>query len=59
MLKRLFNFFLLSQGISSTDEEEPKDKWAEFREERESWEHERDIERAAPADADQGEPKPE
>ncbi|MEM1423358.1 MAG: hypothetical protein AAGH64_05070 [Planctomycetota bacterium] len=60
MLKRLLNFVLLSQGISSTDEGDTEDKWEKFREQRESWKHERDLERAAPAGDGQGEtPKPE
>ena len=60
MLRRLLNFFLLSQGISSTDEKDSDDKWARFREEREAWEHERDLERAAPpGDAPDQRAKPE
>ena len=49
MLKRLLNFILLSNGITPSDEGERVDKWSRFREEREAWELERDLERAAPA----------
>ena len=38
MLRKLIDFFLMSQGISSTAEDEEKDKWARFRAEREAWE---------------------
>jgi hypothetical protein len=54
MIKRLLNFILLSNGISTDDDPDTKrDKWAEFREERERWEHERNLERAAPRDSAQ------
>lgn len=52
MLKKLLNFLLLSNGITPDDHHERGDKWAEFREQREAWEHERKLERAAPPDAD-------
>ena len=48
MLKKLFNFFLLSNGISATDERVEADKWTAFREERKAWEHEQALQKSAP-----------
>ncbi|GAB4520472.1 MAG: hypothetical protein Tsb0013_24080 [Phycisphaerales bacterium] len=50
MLKKLLNFVLLSNGITPADEDEPADKWARFRAEREAWEHEQNLKRAAPSE---------
>jgi hypothetical protein len=51
MLRKLIDFFLMSQGISSTAEDEEKDKWARFRAEREEWER-RQQEEGDPAGTD-------
>lgn len=49
MIKKLLDFILLSNGITPANaEQEQEDKWAKIRAEREAWEHQRDLERAAP-----------
>lgn len=52
MIKKLFNFLLLSNGITPTDADEPVDKWSRFREEREAWEREQNMNKAAPVQTD-------
>lgn len=60
VLKKLWNILLLSNGISTGDGEEREDKWARFRDERRAWEHERDLERAAPdPPVDEAQPTPD
>lgn len=40
VLKKLWNILLLSNGISTKADSPGRDKWAEFRAEREKWERE-------------------
>ncbi len=60
MLKRLFNFLLLSNGITPADDAETEtDKWSRIRAEREAWEHEQKMSRAAPAEPQTNDAEPD
>ncbi|MEM8834414.1 MAG: hypothetical protein AAGD00_01210 [Planctomycetota bacterium] len=51
MLRRLMNFFLLSQGVSAVGEREDPDRFEQMRAKREAWEREQ-REREAAEDAE-------